>query len=104
MKLPDTSISAYKEAQKGLIENHKERILEALERIGSGNYEQIARAANLDKIATMRRLSELERDLKVYKPGMKSKTEAGRAAYDYRLIKMKDFAMNLIGLSQGKLL
>jgi predicted ArsR family transcriptional regulator len=83
--LPDTSKSAYKEAQKGLIESHKQRIIEALQSLGIANYESIAAKAKMDKIACMRRLSELERDEVVYKPGSKALTKSGRMSYNYCL-------------------
>lgn len=83
--LPDTSHAAYKEAKQGLIDSHKEKIKEALSVIGLGNYELIASKAKIDRIACMRRLSELERELVVFKPGSKTPTKSNRLAYDYCL-------------------
>lgn len=103
MTVPQTSLQAYKQAQdEGLIQSHWGKILKAMEKIGAGNYEAIATAAGLDKIACMRRLSELETQQKIYKPGTQSKTNAGRKAYDYKLTTFSDHAKNLINLSQGK--
>lgn len=83
--VPSTSKEAYKLAKLGLIDSHKQKILEALAVVGIANYEVIAAKAGIEKHACMRRLSELEREQKVYKPGTKSKTKTDRQAYDYAL-------------------
>lgn len=85
-RLPRTSHAAYREAKKGLIENHQGKILAALESLKSANYETIADHVRLEKHAVGRRLSELERMEKVYKPGTTSPTSAGRMAFNYSLV------------------
>lgn len=84
-QLPTTSHAAYKQAKEGLIDNHKEKIKQALGEVGIGNYELIASKAKMDRIACMRRLSELERELVIYKPGTTSLTKSGRKAMNYCL-------------------
>lgn len=83
--VPQTSKAAYKQAKEGLIEDHKKKITVALGELGVANYEVIATKAKLERHAVGRRLSELEKDNIVYKPGTKSKTKTGRLAYDYCL-------------------
>lgn len=83
--VPSTSKAAYKQAQQGLIDSHHAKIVSALERIGTGNYEIIAAYVGLDKHAVGRRLKELEADSKVYKPGTQSPTKTGRMANNYSL-------------------
>lgn len=87
--LPRTSHAAYSEAKKGLIENHQGKILQALKSLKSANYETIAGKAGLEKHKIGRRLSELERMEKVYKPGTTSPTSAGRMAFNYSLVKIQ---------------
>lgn len=84
-KLPDTSLSAYKQAKMGLIDSHKKKILEAMQVVGIANYEVIAAKAGLDRHACMRRLGEMEKDQVIFKPGTKTPTKSGRMAYDYCL-------------------
>jgi len=83
-KLPDTSHAAYQQA-KPMIEHHHQKIIEALQVLGSANYEVIAAHCKMDRHQIGRRLSELERSLTVFKPGTKTPTKSGRMAYDYCL-------------------
>lgn len=83
-KLPDTSISANKQAAE-LKEVHKAKIMEALAALGEANFEAIAIKAKLEKHQVGRRLIDLEREQKIYKPGGKSLTESGRMSYNYRV-------------------
>lgn len=82
--VPDTSKKAYKQADE-LIPQHHKKIIAALRKIEKGNYEKIAEASGLDRHAVGRRLSELEGKQLVFRVGSKSKTKAGRDAYDYEL-------------------
>jgi hypothetical protein len=98
-KLPFTSLKANEQA-KELKEAHNKRILEAMEGLDKANYEKIAASAGLEKHQVGRRLIDLERDQKVFKPGTTSKTSSGREAYDYKLCTFSDHAKNLIGIPQ----
>lgn len=85
---PDTSISAYKELKSSdQQKQHYKKILEALEKIGSGIYEKIAIVSGLEKHQVHRRLSEMERQLLVYKTKEKQPTSNNRKAYVYKIYK-----------------
>lgn len=83
-KLPQTSLDAYEKKKQTVIDD-KKKILTALRVLGKANYEQIADYLKKDRHAIGRRLSELERDEKIYKPGTKSKTKRNYDAFDYQL-------------------
>lgn len=83
--VPQTSHAAYKEAKKGMIESHHEKIIQALQHLGKSNYEGIAAYCKMERHSIGRRLSELERKEVVYKPGTTSPTKSGRQAFDYCL-------------------
>lgn len=86
-KNPSTSLAANKKADEtGLKQHHQQKIINALQKIGSANYEQIASFTGMDRHAVGRRLSELERAQIVYKPGLKSPTKSGRDAFVYCLV------------------
>ena len=83
--LPSTSHEANRRATEEMRSAHKAKIVDALGQIVTGNYEMISQKCGLDKIAVMRRLSELEREQVVFKPGLKSNTSSGRQAFNYQL-------------------
>lgn len=85
LKLPVTSIAAYKQAVPEMKAEHYRKIINALKELGSANYERIAEKAGLDRHQVGRRLSELERDQKVFKPGIQTLTKSGRKAFNYSL-------------------
>lgn len=89
-KLPVTSIAAYKQAVPEMKAEHYRKIIQALEQLGSANYERIAENAGLLPTQVGRRLSELERDQKVFKPGIQTLTKSGRKAFNYKLKDGKD--------------
>lgn len=82
--LPDTSISAYKQAEPMIAPHHK-KIIAALNVLGVCIYEKIADYLKMDKHQIGRRLSELESLQIVCKPGTKAPTKTGRLAYEYSL-------------------
>ena len=81
-KLPDTSISAYKQS-KELSKAHRAKILEALIELGSATYEEISVKTGIESHGVGRRLSELERDGKIHKTGEKRPTKSSRNANCY---------------------
>lgn len=85
MPLPSTSHEANVSMTKELREQHHAKILSALEVLKLATGEQIAQYSKLDYHAVMRRVSELERDEKVYKPGTKIPTSSGRTAFQYAI-------------------
>lgn len=82
---PDTSRAAYKAAASEMIANHKQQILQALKILGQGTGEQIASRARINYFQVQRRISELEKDGLVFKPGHKLPTKTGRLSYVWQL-------------------
>jgi predicted ArsR family transcriptional regulator len=83
---PSTSHEAYlKLKSTDEVARHHAKIIEALELIGKGHYEKIAETTGLEKHKIGRRLSELERDGKIFKSGEKLPTSTNRNAYLYQL-------------------
>lgn len=88
---PATSHEAYKSMTKDLLSNHHTKIIEALNYLGNATFEEIAIHLQWDdKNRAARRLSELEREQIIYKPGEKRLTKSGRNAFVYALIKKED--------------
>lgn len=86
-KLPDTSHEAHKMMNKEVLSNHHYLIIEALKVLKKATAEEISEYLNWDdKNRSARRMSELEREQIVFKPGEKRKTRYGRNAYVYSLI------------------
>lgn len=85
-KVPDTSRSAF-EAKKATIESDWQRIVKALQVIGVGNYQQIAKQAHMGDVAVNRRLSEMRKGDKplVKRLETKSDTTSGNKARNYCL-------------------
>lgn len=82
---PSTSHAAFKQVTSEMKEGHYMKIIAALQKLKSANYEAISQKCGLERHAVGRRLSEmLERGI-VWKPGGVSKTTSGRAAYNYQL-------------------
>lgn len=84
-KLPVTSIAAYKQATTEMKAEHCAKIVKALKELGSANYEVIADKAGLKPTQVGRRMIDLERDQKVFKPGIQTLTKSGRKAFNYCL-------------------
>jgi len=86
-KLPTTSLEAYQMMTEPLLGDHHKKIIEALNILKKATAEEIAEFIGWDdKNRSARRMSELERDQIVYKPGEKKKTKYGRNAFVYALI------------------
>lgn len=89
-KLPDTSHEAHKMMTKEVLSNHHYLIIEALKVLKKATAEEISEYLNWDdKNRSARRMSELEREQIVFKPGEKRKTRYGRSAYVYSLVNPK---------------
>lgn len=86
-QLPKTSLDTYDSVKKGdLREGHYIKIKKALEVVGKGNYELIAKQSGLEKHAVNRRLSEMIRLEMLYKTGTTSPTTTGNQAQNYSII------------------
>lgn len=83
--LPETSHAANVSMTYEMRKKHHGKIILALKEIGSGNYEQIADFLGMDRHQVGRRLKELETEMIVWKPGLKSNTKSGRQAFIYQL-------------------
>lgn len=84
--LPDTSHEAYKSIKGEILSNHHKQIIDTLAILKKATAEEIAIYLDWDdKNRAARRMSELEREQIVYKPGEKRKTKYGRNAYVYSL-------------------
>lgn len=88
---PTTSHEAYKSMTKDLLSNHHAKIVEALNYLGSATFEEIASYLKWDdRNRAARRLSELEREQIIFKPGEKRPTRSGRNAFVYTLVRKED--------------
>jgi predicted transcriptional regulator len=87
-KLPETSHEAHESMTNELLSKHQSQIIDALKNLKKATSEEIAIYLNWDdKNRSARRMSELERNQIVYKPGEKRKTKYGRNAFVYELTK-----------------
>jgi len=95
-KLPETSHEAHKSMTNEILSNHHKQIIEALKVLKKATAEEIAFYLDWDdKNRSARRMSELEREQIVYKPGEKRKTKYGRSAFVYSLIKKEPTVLSL---------
>lgn len=84
---PSTSHSAHASVSKEMLENHWEKILNALKVLKLATYEELATHIGFkDKNQVSRRLKSLEGEGLVYKPGTKKLTTSGRNAFQYALV------------------
>lgn len=60
-------------------------ILFALSQIGEGTYEEISAAIKMPKDKVWKRMSELNRDGLIYRPGNKRLLKSGRSGYTWML-------------------
>ena len=85
-KFPDTSKAAQLAVTEEMKAKHYGKIIGALKVLGVANYEQIAKYVGFsDRNQVSRRLKEMEAEMWIFKPGTKSPTSSGRAAYNYQL-------------------
>lgn len=78
---PDTSIAAYKSLEATDLRDIYLRIVSALIVLGQGTFEDIAAHLKIDKSRVWKRLSEMERDQLIHRPGAKKKLSSGRNGY-----------------------
>lgn len=83
--MQETSLEAYHSLDHYKIDNLHAKILEGLKLIGKGTSEQISDAIGIPYTQVWRRLSELERDEKIYNTKIKHKNKSGRNAFQYAL-------------------
>ena len=97
-KNPNTSLEAYynRIVDTGARETTYKKILDALKKIGEGNYELIAAAANEKESRIWKRIGELRKDGLVIDTGKRMQTKDNNASMVYALFmdaeKYKDVA------------
>lgn len=95
-KLPDTSHEAFEMMTESILSNHHSQIIDALKILKKATAEEIAIFLDWDdKNRAARRMSELEREQLIFKPGEKRKTKYGRNAFVYSLIVKEPIALTL---------
>jgi predicted transcriptional regulator len=85
-KNPETSKAAFKSLDPDKLNERYTLILEALAKIKEGTFEEISRAAKLNKSVVWKRLSELAASNLIYRPGNKRKLKSGREGYTWMLV------------------
>lgn len=84
-KQPETSEAAYRSLDPDKLNERYTKILAALGRIKEGTFEQIAKEAKLEDKVVWKRLSELEKNGLIYRPGNKRKLRSGRDGFTWML-------------------
>jgi len=84
-KNPATSNDAFRSLKHSEVKELHEKIIWGLGQIKEGSFEDISLAIKIPKDRVWRRLSELIRDGKIYRPGTKKVLSSGREGYTYRL-------------------
>lgn len=82
-KNPETSIDAYKSLKASEVRETYQRILETLDILGKGTFEDIAAVMKCSRDKIWRRLSEMERLEMIYRPGTKKVLKSGRSGYEW---------------------
>ena len=83
---PQTSLEAYRSLKAADISRTKQRIISALQSINEGTMEDIAEKMGVNRDIVWKRLSELERDQKIYRPGTKKTLKSGKKGFTWKLI------------------
>lgn len=84
-KLIDTSIEALKSLDPDSIADIYNRIIQALSVLGQGTFEDISAYLKVDKSRIWKRLSELAKMGKIYRPGIKKILRSGRNGHVWML-------------------
>ena len=85
-KQPKTSLDAYQSIESRQLNETYQSILSALEVLKSASAEQIAIYLGKEHEQINRRVSELEKQNKIYRNGQQVLTKKGRLAYCWALI------------------
>lgn len=80
-----TSLSAYKNLNPDSVAAIKTLIIETLKVLGTASSQQIAEYTGKSDDRIRKRLSELEREEKIWKPGLRVATKSGNTAYVWQL-------------------
>jgi predicted transcriptional regulator len=85
-KMPDTSRDAYRSLKHSELQALYEKILWGLGQIKEGTFEEIGEAIKEPRDRVWRRMGELMKAGKVYRPGTKKPLKSGREGYTWRLL------------------
>jgi predicted transcriptional regulator len=85
MKIPETSLDAYKSLHPKRLQQMYDKITKALAKLKTGSYEDIATEIGCERNDVSRRLKEMEERFLIQKTGRKLPTKRGREAYEYQL-------------------
>ncbi len=84
-QVPETSKAAYHSLDPAKLSETKRQILYALSQLFEATHEELAAYMKVDRSVVWKRLSELEKDGLIYKPGNKKALRSGRAGFTYML-------------------
>ncbi len=85
MKVPETSLEAYRSIDIKTLSEIYHDILKSLGILGEATFEEISANLRIDKSRVWKRMSELERMELVYRPGNKRLLKSGRNGYTWML-------------------
>lgn len=84
-KITETSLAAYRSLDPTKLSETKRQILYALSQLFVATHEEVAAFMKVDRSVVWKRMSELERDGMIFKPGIKKALRSGRAGFCYQL-------------------
>jgi predicted transcriptional regulator len=91
-KIQETSLEAYRSLDPARLSDTYKKILLALTELGSGTFEDIAKKMKVDKSVVWKRLSELERNGIIYRPGTKKTLKSGRLGFVWMILSVDGVA------------
>lgn len=80
-QIPDTSKEAFHSIDPTKIREIHQKILTAIDVIGSGSYQDIAQQMCIEESKVWKRLNEMEKLELIYRPGTKKVLKSGRQGY-----------------------
>jgi len=86
-KNPETSVAAYKSLDPLQLAEIYQKILWGIGQLGECTFEELAKGISLPKERVWKRLSELERNNLIYRPGNKRPLASGRLGFTWKLVK-----------------
>jgi DNA-binding Lrp family transcriptional regulator len=84
-KVPETSVEAFKSLDLEKLTETKRKILYALSQLITGSHEDVAAYLKVERSIVWKRMSELERDGLIFKPGTKKALRSGKLGFEYSL-------------------
>lgn len=81
----ETSKEAYRSLDPDKLTETKRKILYALSQLFQGSHEDIAAYLKMERSVIWKRLSDLEKDGLIFRPGIKKALRSGRLGFVYQL-------------------